>query len=140
MGLQNLERKLFGTLNRYVEPAVRKGLFSPRYAPGGLIVLETTGHKSGATRSTPLLATRLGPYLLVSTVRGERSFWVKNLLKDASVRYFLGGKAREASAYVLAAGEYRSESSGFPASVNKLMDLLAPLIGRGWAFAVLDPA
>ncbi len=50
---QKLEREFFRMLNRVVEPAVRKGIGSPRFVPGGLILLESTGHKSGQTRRTP---------------------------------------------------------------------------------------
>ena len=112
MNLQTLERDFFRTLNRYVEPAVRAGLLSPRYAPGTMIVLETTGFKTGATRRTPLLATRLGRYVFISTVRGNRSFWVKNLQKDASARYYLGGKAIEAEEQQ--PGATRAGSGGSP--------------------------
>jgi hypothetical protein len=69
-----LERNFFRTLNRFVEPAVRKGVLSPRYAPLGLILLESTGYKSGAARNTPLLATRVGNYTFISTVRDKSPF------------------------------------------------------------------
>ncbi|MCB1848305.1 MAG: hypothetical protein KDI04_13230, partial [Halieaceae bacterium] len=60
MNRQVLEREFFRMLNRVVEPAVRKGVGSPRFLPAGLIVLETVGFKTGAKRRTPLVATRLG--------------------------------------------------------------------------------
>ena len=136
---QSLEQKFFRGLNRFVEPAVRAGVGSPRYAPGGMIVLETTGFKSGATRRTPLLATRLGHYTLISTVRGERSFWIKNLQKDAHTRYYLGGKARDAQAFVIAPGTAYKTPQSLPAIMGWLSDKLAPLTNRGWAFVILAP-
>ena len=78
---QTLEREFFRMLNRVVEPAVRKGVGSPRFVPGGLIVLETVGFKTGITRRTPLVATRLHRHVIVATYRAERSFWLKNLPK-----------------------------------------------------------
>ena len=97
---QKLEREFFRMLNRVVEPAVMRGIGSPRFVPGGLILLETIGFKSGARRRTPLVAIRLGGYVFVSTVRGDRSFWVKNLVKKPRVQYYLGGKPRQAKAFI----------------------------------------
>ena len=76
--LAAFEQKVFRNLNSVVEPAVRRGFGSPTRAPAGLIVLETVGFKSGTTRRTPLWSLRLGRYRVVSTARGNRSFWVKN--------------------------------------------------------------
>ena len=53
---QKLEREFFRMLNRVVEPAVRRGIGSPRFVPGGLILLESVGFKS-AFRPSP----RSGP-------------------------------------------------------------------------------
>jgi deazaflavin-dependent oxidoreductase (nitroreductase family) len=136
---QTLEAKFFRSLNQVVEPAVRKGIGSPRLAPGGLIVLETTGFKTGQTRRTPLLSARIGRYVFVSTARGDRSFWVKNLLKQSSTRFYLGGKARDARAYVFAPGDSFQRPEGLPRLIGNIMERLAPLLGRGWAFAVLAP-
>src|SRR5437870_7904528 len=91
-------------LNRLVEPRVRAGWGSPRLAPGGLIVLETTGRRTGRRSRTPLAATRLHNYVIVSTFRGERSQWMKNAAANPDVRYWLGGRPREARAVVLAPG------------------------------------
>ena len=38
---QAVERQFFRMLNTLVEPAVRAGFASPRFVPGGLIVLES---------------------------------------------------------------------------------------------------
>jgi len=134
---QSLERGFFRTLNSVVEPAVRKGLGSPRFLPGGLIVLETTGFKTGATRRTPLLATRLGRYIFVSTFRGESSFWMKNLHKQSSINYYLGGKAREAKAFVVTPGKKYQSPESLPPAISTITDFLAPYTRTGWAFAVL---
>ena len=132
-----LERDFFRVLNSYVEPAVRKGLLSSRFTPSSLIVLETTGFKTGATRRTPLLANRLGPYLLVSTVRGEKSFWVKNLKKKSDTLYFLGGKPRNAEAFVIGHGLSDDDTSNLQGFIGHLANALRPLTNRGWAFVLL---
>ena len=85
---QRLERDFFRALNSVVEPAVRRGVASPRYTPGSLIVLESTGFKSGQQRRTPLAALRLGRYILVGTARGNRSFWPRNLANEPEVTYY----------------------------------------------------
>ncbi len=126
-------------LNRVVEPAVRKGVGSPRFVPGGLIVLETTGHKSGAIRRTPLVATRFQGHVFISTGRGERSLWVKNLQKKPRIQYFLGGKPRQAKAFVMMPGKRYRRPKSLPATIGKITDFLAPYTKAGWAFAVLMP-
>ncbi len=136
---QKLEREFFRMLNRVVEPAVRRGVGSPRFVPGGLIVLETIGFRSGELRRTPLVAIRLGRYVFVSTFRGERSFWVKNLVKQPRVRYYLAGKKREARAFVLKPGRRYRRPASLPAAVGAITDFLAPYTAAGWAFAVLAP-
>lgn len=136
---QTLEREFFRMLNRVVEPAVRRGLGSPRFVPGGLIVLETTGFKTGRKRSTPLVATRLGKYVFVSTFRGDRSFWIKNLRKQPLVNYYLGGKKRAARAFVMMPGKRYQRPKSLPAPIGRITDFLAPYTGAGWGFAVLMP-
>ena len=136
---QKLEREFFRMLNRVVEPAVKLGIGSPRFVPGGLILLETTGFKSGATRRTPLVAIRLGGYVFISTVRGDRSFWVNNLIKKPRVQYFLGGKPRQAKAFVMAPGKRYRRPTSLPTYIGRITDFLAPYTRAGWAFAVLSP-
>ena len=126
-------------LNRVVEPAVRRGIGSPRFVPGGLIVLETVGYKSGERRRTPLVATRLGKFVFVTTARGERSFWVKNLQKQPRVTFYLGGRPRQAKAFVLAPGKRYRRATSLPGYIGRITDFLAPYTKAGWAFAVLAP-
>lgn len=133
------EQKFFRKLNAVVEPAVRRGFASPRLLPGGLIVLESTGFKSGQQRRTPLLSFQVGRYRIVSTVRGGRSFWVRNLMQQSKVSYFLGGKRREADAIVILDGK---TVSGVPPSMpflGKLVSLIARVTKDGVAVAILVP-
>jgi hypothetical protein len=136
---QIVEREFFRMLNRVVEPAVRKGLGSPRFVPGGLIVLESEGFKTGATRRTPLVATRLAGYVFVSTVRADRSFWIRNLQKQPRITYYLGGKPRQAKAFVMMPGKRYQRPKSLPSFIGKITDFLAPYTRAGWAFAVLMP-
>ena len=133
--LQRFERDFFRSLNSVVEPAVRKGVGSFRWTPGKLIVLESTGFKSGQKRRTPLLAFRVGKYHLVSTGRGKRSFWPKNLEKQPEISYYLGGKRYSSTAVVIK--EEQDASSELPGYARAVANHLASYTSRGWAFALL---
>jgi len=139
MNRQVLEREFFRRLNSVVEPAVRKGVGSPRLLPAGLIVLETTGFKSGLKRRTPLLATRLGKYVFVSTFRADRSFWIRNLREQPRISYYLGGRKRAARAFVVMAGKQYRRPRSLPGPIGRITDILADFTGSGWGFAVLMP-
>jgi deazaflavin-dependent oxidoreductase (nitroreductase family) len=130
----------FRTLNSVVEPVVRAGCFSPNlFAPTGLIVLETTGRRSGKTHHTPVLAMLMDGHLIVRTVRGERSAWFKNLRANPDVAYWSGGQKIPARAEVHAPGE-ECQTAGLPPGAA--LGILAAAMGvrmLGWRFAVLVP-
>ena len=130
---------IFRTLNRIVEPMVRAGLGSPSVVPGGLIVLETRGRKSGRRVRTPLAATRLGDYVVVATFRGKRSNWVLNLVAEPKVRFWLGGRAREARAFVIHEDKRFRVPKSLPRPLQLVVQILAPYRRAGWAFAILSP-
>ena len=126
-------------LNRVVEPAVRYGVGSPRFVPGGLIVLESTGFKTGEKRRTPLVAIRLQKHVIVATGRGDRSFWVKNLANTPRVRYWLAGRPRRAKAFVMYPGKRYRRPKSLPPALAAIANFLAPYTRAGWAFAILAP-
>lgn len=134
-----LEQRLFRSVNSIVEPAVRKGIGSPRFAPASLIVLQTTGFKSGQQRRTPLWSLRFGPYRLVGTARGERSFWVKNLRQQSRVSYFVGGKERLSDALVLTHVDQTEDLSAYTPFLSLLIRVVNRYSRDGWDFAILLP-
>ena len=92
-------RNAFATLNRVVAPAVKAGLGSPLPVGVGVVVLETVGRVSGEPRQVPLVATRLGDRICVTTVRGS-SQWAKNLRAEPRASVWVGGTKRPASSEV----------------------------------------
>jgi len=132
------EAAAFRFLNRFAEPAIRSGVAFPPFAPGGLVVLETRGRASGRTYRVPLAALRLGCHVLVSTVRGRRSQWPRNLAADRAPRLWLHGRARSIHARVFALG-VRASRRPLPRELRWLPAVLGPYTKVGWAFAVLSP-
>ena len=93
----DVARRGFTALNSVVRPAVRAGVANPLPIGAGPILLETTGRTSGVPRQVPVLATRIGDTLNVSTVRAD-SQWLRNVEADGRVAVWLGGQRRTATA------------------------------------------
>ena len=134
---QRLERNLFRTLNRFVEPAVRKGILSPKCAPVGLILLETIGFKSGIVRSTPLLASHVGDYTIVSTVRGKQSFWIRNLQQQPDISFYKGGRLKKAKSVVITTETDPQTLDSLPWAISAITKALIGARAEGLALAVL---
>ena len=136
-GFERLEADFFRGLNAFVEPLVRAGFGAPALSPMGAIVIETLGRTSGRRSKLPLMAAVIGDLVVVSTVR-RRSNWLKNLVAHPDVRYWLGGREREGTAFAIGPG---IEPSGdLPSRVSCLAEALkqhSTLFGTG--FAILVP-
>ncbi|MET0988601.1 MAG: nitroreductase family deazaflavin-dependent oxidoreductase [Steroidobacteraceae bacterium] len=135
----SIEVQFFRTLNRVIEPMVRAGLGSPRIVPSGFIVLETRGRKTGRLRRTPLAATRIAQHVFVATFRGDRSQWIQNLAAQPRTRFWLGGKPRDAKAFLIHQDRRFRIPKSLPVAVQVVARLMAALTKAGWAFAILSP-
>jgi deazaflavin-dependent oxidoreductase (nitroreductase family) len=132
--------EFFATLNALVEPAVRAGCASPGLLPTGLVLLETTGAKSGQPRRVPLLATVLEGCLFVGTACGDRSQWLRNLRAEPRVRYWLAGHEHRGAALVFAEGAPRPATQMLPPLARAVAEGLLPAATAwGWQFAVINP-
>ena len=89
----------FRALNSVVRPAVKAGIGNPFPIGAGAVVLETTGRKSGLVRFVPVLATRVGDTLTISTARDD-SQWLANIEADENVGVWLQGCRHDATAKV----------------------------------------
>jgi deazaflavin-dependent oxidoreductase (nitroreductase family) len=138
-GSCSVEEQFFRMLNRIIEPHVRAGWAAPRMVPGGLVVVETTGRRTGRRSRVPLAATHIRDYVVVSTFRGVRSQWVKNLSANPETRYWMRGRARKAKAVVVAPGRHAPDTRGLPSLMRWLVTALVPYTHAGWAFAILAP-
>ena len=137
MILERLEADFFRGLNLFVDPFVRAGLGAPVLFPAGAIVIETRGRKSGRRSNVPLMAALVGDLVVVSTAR-PRSNWVKNLAAHPEVRYWLGGREREATAFAIGPGIETTDE--LPRRVSCLAGALkqhSNIFGTG--FAILMP-
>jgi deazaflavin-dependent oxidoreductase (nitroreductase family) len=92
--------RLFRAVNAAVTPAVKAGVGSPPPVGVGIVVVETTGRRSGLPREVPLLALRWGDRIRVSTAR-ENSQWTANAAADPSVSVWVCGQKRPATAKLL---------------------------------------
>jgi len=137
--LEAAERGFFSGLNAFVEPLVRAGWFAPQppFWSTGLIVLEHTGRRTGQRYTTPLLALHLGQALLVSTVRGRRSNWARNLAAAGKAFIWVGGRRLAARAAVLSPTTTLPEE--LPPIVRQLIPFVMPAIIAGFTVAVLVP-
>lgn len=138
-GFRRLEQGFFRRLNAVVEPLLRRGVGSSSIAPASLVLLETTGFRSGMTRSTPVWSLRLGPYRLVGTARGGRSFWIKNLQQKPEARVVVGGRAEAIEAIVIAPEFDNTDDWELAPPLTRLVQLLRGRTRDGWAFALLVP-
>jgi deazaflavin-dependent oxidoreductase (nitroreductase family) len=138
--LSRFEADFFAGVNSVIEPYLRAGFGTPGPCANGIVLLETTGRKSGRTINIPLMAASFGDVVIVSTARARRSQWIRNVAANPEVRYWLHGRARKAKAFVIGDGESGAARNQMPLRVRAIASMLYPLtITDAVAFAVLMP-
>lgn len=126
-GLSSIRRAAFRLFWRLVNPITRPlAGFAPWW-----VLLETTGNSTGRRRLTPLAAgpTDDGAMLLI-TVHGRGSAWVRNIEAQPSVRMRHRGRWRPASATVEAFDRELARRFSLYARMGPPLAGIDPLIVR----------
>jgi len=138
--LSRFESDFFSGLNSLVEPYLRAGFGTPGPCAKGIDLLETTGRKSGRIINVPLMAASFGDIVIVSTVRARRSQWIRNVVANPEVRYWLRGRARKVRAFAIGDGAPIASRAAMPLHARAIASMLHPLtITDDVAFAILIP-
>jgi deazaflavin-dependent oxidoreductase (nitroreductase family) len=136
----SMESEFFRALNSLVEPVAKAGFFSPDRWPAGVIVLETTGRRTGQARSTPVMAIVIDGCAIVGTARGEHSDWFRNLQAAPNARYWLGGELHMGEALTFAPGQEQPSTDDLPPLIRDAVCGMLPAVDTmGCRFAVLVP-
>jgi deazaflavin-dependent oxidoreductase (nitroreductase family) len=110
--------KLFNPL---VNAAARAGLPTP-----SVVILETTGRRSGLPRRVPVTRALDGDTLWIVTEHGSRSAYVRNIEANPRVRVRVGRRWRGGTARVLRDADWRALQRRMP---NKLNSAMVRLVG-----------
>jgi deazaflavin-dependent oxidoreductase (nitroreductase family) len=105
-----LSAKVFNPL---VLAAARAGLPTP-----SVVVLETTGRRSGQPRQVVVSRLVEGDTLWIVTEHGRKAAYVKNIEANPAVRVRLGRRWRDGTARVLANQDWRALQRRMPNKVN----------------------
>ena len=105
-------------LNPFVKAAARAGLPLP-----GLVILETTGRRSGKKRRTPVGKALEGDTLWV-LAEHRRGGYVRNIEANPRVRVRIGRTWRDGTARVLTRDDVRERARRMPNRANTRVVLL----------------
>ena len=103
-------------LNPVVRAASRAGLPLP-----GLVILETTGRRSGEPRRVPVGKALVGDTLWVIAEHGRRAGYVRNIEADPRVRVRIGRAWRTGTARVLPEDDWRARQRRIPNRANSMV-------------------
>jgi deazaflavin-dependent oxidoreductase (nitroreductase family) len=103
-------------LNPVVKAAARAGLPLP-----GIVILETTGRRSGQARRTPVGRSIVGDTLWVVAEHGLRAAYVRNVEADPRVRVRVGRRWRAGTAHILRDDDWRARQREMPNRANSAM-------------------
>ena len=102
--------------NPLVLAAARAGLPTP-----SVVILETTGRRSGKTRRVPVTRMIEGDTLWIVTEHGRRAAYVRNIEADPRVRVRIGRRWRAGTASILSDDDWRARQRRMPNKLNSAM-------------------
>jgi deazaflavin-dependent oxidoreductase (nitroreductase family) len=102
--------------NRLVLAAARAGLPTP-----SVVILETTGRRSGIPRQVPVTRMLEGDTLWIVTEHGRKAAYVRNIEADPRVRVRVGRRWRSGTAHVLHDDDWRTRQREMPGKLNSAM-------------------
>jgi deazaflavin-dependent oxidoreductase (nitroreductase family) len=105
-----LSAKVF---NRLVLAAARAGLPLP-----GVVILETTGRRSGEPRRVPVTRLLEGDTLWIVTEHGRKAAYVRNIEADPRVRVRVGRRWRSGTATLLPDEDWRALQRRLPSKLS----------------------
>jgi deazaflavin-dependent oxidoreductase (nitroreductase family) len=105
-----LSAKVF---NRLVLAAARAGLPTP-----SVVILETTGRRSGMPRQVPVTRLLERGTLWIVTEHGRRAAYVRNIEANPRVRVRVGRRWRSGTAHVLRDDDWRTRQREMPGKLN----------------------
>jgi deazaflavin-dependent oxidoreductase (nitroreductase family) len=100
-------------LNPLVNAAARAGLPTP-----SVVILETTGRRSGQPRRVPVGKAIDGDTLWIVAEHGLRAGYVRNIQANARVRVRAGRRWRTGTAHVLEKDDWRERQRRMPNRLN----------------------
>ena len=102
--------------NRLVLAAARVGLPTP-----SVVILETTGRRSGEPRRVPVTRMLEADTLWIVTEHGRRAAYVRNIEANPRVRVRVGRRWRTGTATVLEGDDWRARQRRMPNRLNSAM-------------------
>jgi deazaflavin-dependent oxidoreductase (nitroreductase family) len=103
-------------VNPLVNAAARAGLPTP-----SVVILETTGRRSGQPRRVPVTRALEGDTLWIVAEHGRRAAYVRNVEANPRVRVRVGLRWRTGTARVLPDDDWRERQRRLPNRLNSAM-------------------
>jgi deazaflavin-dependent oxidoreductase (nitroreductase family) len=107
-------------LNPIVKAAANAGIPLP-----SLVILETTGRKSGQPRRTPVGKAFEGDTLWIVAEHGKRAGYVRNLTANPRVRVKVGRRWRTGTARPMPEDDWRERQRRIPNKLNSAVVRIA---------------
>src|SRR4051812_17740217 len=107
-------------LNPILKAAANAGIPLP-----SLVILETTGRKSGQPRRTPVGKAFEGDTLWIVAEHGRRAGYVRNLTANPRVRVKVGRRWRTGTAHPMPEDDWRERQRRIPNKLNSAVVRIA---------------